>query len=158
MLAGMPREGRQDLDADPAAGPGPGPLRWTDQRYLRDVQYRDDSNLSARQAIYVYQQPRIDLWSWTIGLAGLSGGETIFDVGCGNGRYLAQLRKVGHAGPVVGTDISAGMLSGIAAEHPEQALAQGDAAKLPFRDRCADVPKALEKIMDKGQDIEGNLT
>jgi SAM-dependent methyltransferase len=127
-------------------GPPAGPDRWIDGRYLRDVQYRDASNLSARQAIYAYQQPRIDLWSWAARLACLSGGETVVDVGCGNGRYLAHLRDAGHDGPVVGMDISAGMLAGIAGEHPEQAVAQGDAAKLPFRDGCADVALAMHML------------
>jgi SAM-dependent methyltransferase len=142
-MVAMPREGR------PGAGdvaPTPVSARWIDQGYLRDVQYRDDSNLAARQAIYAYQTPRIDLWSWAVRLAGLAGGETIVDVGCGNGRYLAQLRTIGHSGLVVGVDLSAGMLAGVAADHPEQVLAQGDAADLPFRDGCADVALALHML------------
>jgi SAM-dependent methyltransferase len=32
------------------------------------------------------------------------------DVGCGNGAYLAELVHRGHAGLVIGLDLSAGML------------------------------------------------
>ena len=42
---------------------------WTDRSFLRDVQYKTDVNLAARQSIYAYQQPPIDLprgmfWAW----------------------------------------------------------------------------------------------
>ena len=81
-----------------------------------------------------------------LSLLALNGTEHILDVGCGNGRYLDQLRKVRHSGPVVGMDLSAGMLSGVKAAYLEQALAQGDAAKLPFRDGCADVALAMHML------------
>jgi hypothetical protein len=34
---------------------------WTDRSCLQDVQYRTDANLAARQSIYAYQHPRLDL-------------------------------------------------------------------------------------------------
>ena len=34
---------------------------WADRSFLRDVQYRTDANLAARQSIYAYQQPPADL-------------------------------------------------------------------------------------------------
>jgi hypothetical protein len=41
---------------------------WTDQSYLRESQYKTDVNLAARQSVYAYQQPRIDLVRETLGL------------------------------------------------------------------------------------------
>jgi trans-aconitate methyltransferase len=85
--------------------------RWTDRSYLTAVQYRTDANLAARQGIYAYQRPRLDLPAAVLGLARLRGEETVADVGCGNGAYLAELAGRGHAGPVLGMDLSAGMVS-----------------------------------------------
>ena len=39
------------------------------------------------------------------------GSERVADVGCGNGGYLAELACRGYAGPVLGIDLSAGMLA-----------------------------------------------
>src|ERR1700677_3167984 len=61
---------------------------WADRAFLRDVQYRTDANLAARQSIYAYQQPHIDLQARVIDLAAPAAGGTVCDVGCGNGRYL----------------------------------------------------------------------
>jgi hypothetical protein len=66
---------------------------WADRAYLRDVQYRTDANLAARQSIYCYQQPHIDLQARVIDLAAPAMGETVCDVGCGNGTYLAELAE-----------------------------------------------------------------
>jgi cyclopropane fatty-acyl-phospholipid synthase-like methyltransferase len=83
---------------------------WTDRSCLQNVQYRTDANLAARQSVYAYQHPRIDLPAAVLDLPGLRGGETVADVGCGNGAYLAELASRGHAGPVLGVDLSPGML------------------------------------------------
>jgi SAM-dependent methyltransferase len=107
---------------------------WTDRSWLQDVQYRTDANLAARQSIYAYQHPRLDLPALVLGLAGLRGGETVADVGCGNGAYLAELARRGHTGPVLGLDLSAGMLRAARRRAPGARLAVGDAAALPLRD------------------------
>jgi trans-aconitate methyltransferase len=57
-----------------------------------------------------WQHPRLDLPPLVLDLAGLRGSETITDAGCGNGAYLAELTRRGHAGQVLGIDLSAGML------------------------------------------------
>ncbi len=49
------------------------------------MQYRTDANLVARQSIYAYQRPRLDLHSAVLEAASLAGSETVTDVGCGNG-------------------------------------------------------------------------
>ena len=83
---------------------------WNNPAFLRDVQYRTDANLAARQSIYAYQHPRIDLQARVIDLAAPAPGETVADVGCGNGAYLAELARRGFAGRVLGLDMSLGML------------------------------------------------
>lgn len=114
-------------------------MTWSDPGYLRDVQYRTDRNLAARQSIYAYQHPRVDLVATVLERAALRGDETVLDVGCGNGRYLAALAGRGHRGPVLGVDLSVGMLrtAGVAAP-----LVAGDAAALPLRDGSVDVALA----------------
>jgi SAM-dependent methyltransferase len=84
---------------------------WNDPAFLRDVQYRTDANLAARQSIYAYQHPRIDLQARVIDLAAPAPGETVADVGCGNGAYLAELARRGFGGRVLGLDMSLGMLA-----------------------------------------------
>jgi SAM-dependent methyltransferase len=123
-------------------GPDPAWDPWTDQSYLRESQYKTDVNLAARQSIYAYQQPRIDLARETLGLAGLDGHETVADIGCGNGRYLAELARRGHAGPVLGADMSAGMLLAARNRAPRAVLLAADAAALPVRDAAADLTLA----------------
>jgi SAM-dependent methyltransferase len=84
---------------------------WNNPAFLRDVQYRTDANLAARQSIYAYQLPRIDLPARVLDLAAPAPGEIVADVGCGNGAYLAELARRGFAGRVLGLDLSPGMLA-----------------------------------------------
>jgi DNA-binding transcriptional LysR family regulator len=42
---------------------------WADRAFLRGRQYRTDANLTARQSIYAYQHPRIDLQAAVLDLA-----------------------------------------------------------------------------------------
>jgi SAM-dependent methyltransferase len=114
----------------------------TSKAYLTTVQYRTDVNLAARQSIYAFQEPRIDLVSTVLGLAGLTGAETVIDVGCGNGIYLAGLARRGHRGPMIGVDLSPGMLAAARPGAPAAGLAVGDAAALPVADHRADVSLA----------------
>jgi SAM-dependent methyltransferase len=112
---------------------------WTDQSLLRGVQYRTDANLAARQSIYRFQRPRVDLARMVLDLAALSGRETVTEVGCGNGIYLAELARRGHAGRVLGVDLSPGMLDAARSRAPAATLAVGDAAAIPLRDDASDL-------------------
>ena len=67
----------------------------TDRGYLTEVQYRTDANLAARQSVYAYQVPKIDLPAAVLDLARLAGTETVAEIGCGNGIYLAELAAAG---------------------------------------------------------------
>jgi SAM-dependent methyltransferase len=133
---------------------------WVDQAFLRSSQYKTDMNLAARQSIYAYQQPRIDLPATVLDLAAPGAAGTIVDVGCGNGIYLAELAKRGFAGRVVGLDLSTGMLAAArsrldgAATRP--ALLNADASALPLRDGDADLalaPHMLYHVPDPVQAV-----
>jgi ubiquinone/menaquinone biosynthesis C-methylase UbiE len=70
----------------------------------------------------------------------LEGRERVLDAGCGTGRYTVHLqRRLGR--PVVGMDLSAGMLEKARAKVDEGAdirLVRGDAQRLPFIDGSFD--------------------
>jgi ubiquinone/menaquinone biosynthesis C-methylase UbiE len=106
----------------------------TDATYLRDVQYRNDSNLAARQSLYVFQDPALPIWSIALDLAELSGEERVLEVGCGNGGYLGVLEQRAHRGLVCGLDIAPGMLPAAHRRAPHAALLVGDATRVPFPD------------------------
>jgi SAM-dependent methyltransferase len=122
--------------------------RWADRAYLRGSQYKTDANLAARQSIYAYQHPRIDLFARVLDLAGPDLAGLIVDVGCGNGNYEAELVRRGFAGQVLGVDLSLGMLAAARQRLddpgsaglpgvPPVALAAADATALPLRDGAA---------------------
>jgi SAM-dependent methyltransferase len=114
----------------------------SDKAYLTTVQYQTDVNLAARQSIYAFQEPRIDLVSTVLDLARLTGDETVVDIGCGNGIYLAGLAGRGHRGQTIGVDLSPGMLAAARRGAPQAGLTVGDAAALPVADDAADVTLA----------------
>jgi SAM-dependent methyltransferase len=134
---------------------------WADRAFLRDVQYRTDANLAARQSIYAYQHPPIDLPARVLDLVAPAVG-MIADVGCGNGAYLAELTRRGFGGRVVGADLSAGMLRAARARVSAAgtggasaaaragvsavALVGGDASRLPLRDGAADLTLAMHML------------
>jgi SAM-dependent methyltransferase len=123
----------------------PGAL-WADRSWLTGSQYRTDANLAARQSIYAYQRPRHDIARLAVDVAGLRGGELVADVGCGNGVYLAELARRGHTGPVLGLDLSAGMLRAAAGRAPGAGLAVADATALPLPGGVADVTLAMHML------------
>ncbi len=123
----------------------------TDHGYLK-VHYRDDSNLVARQSIYFYQQPQIELVATVLDLARLGGHETVADIGCGNGVYLAALARRGHTGRLIGADLSPGMVAITRGVAPAAAMTVADAERLPLADDAADVmlaPHMLYHVPDR---------
>ncbi|MGH9297560.1 MAG: class I SAM-dependent methyltransferase [Acidimicrobiales bacterium] len=119
---------------------------WTDREFLSGVQYAAPGNLAARQSIYAFQQPRLQMYAWALDLAGLTGDETVVDIGCGNGRYLAALEKRGHSGLVVGLDISVGMLAVARSGAPHASVAEADATALPLRSGTVDCALAMHML------------
>jgi ubiquinone/menaquinone biosynthesis C-methylase UbiE len=109
---------------------------------LTGGQYRTDANLAARQSVYAFQRPKIDLPATVLSLARLDGTETVADIGCGNGVYLAELSRRGHEGQAVGVDMSAGMLTAARRRAPGAGALCGDASRLPLADGCVDVALA----------------
>jgi SAM-dependent methyltransferase len=120
---------------------GDRPRQWTDRSCLRQVQYRTDANLAARQS-HAHQHPRIDLPATVLSLSALRGQQIEGDIGCGNGAYLAELGRRGHTGPVVGMDLSAGMLAATRRRTRAAALTAADAAALPLRDHAVSLTLA----------------
>ncbi|MGD0555832.1 MAG: class I SAM-dependent methyltransferase [Streptosporangiaceae bacterium] len=113
-----------------------------DPGYLRDVQYRTDANLAARQSIYAYQRPAIDLPARVLDLADIGPDSTVIDVGCGNGAYLAELARRDRRSRSLGVDMSMGMLVAARSRAPLATLLAGDAAAVPLADETVDLAMA----------------
>ncbi|MEU8822272.1 class I SAM-dependent methyltransferase [Streptomyces sp. NPDC048636] len=124
-----------------------------DRRSLVEREYRDDSRLAARQALYAYQRPRHDFPGLAAAaLRGVRGA--VVDVGCGNGVFSARLRAERPDLRVLGLDLSAGMLTGSAGR-----AAVADAQELPLADgvcggvlamhmlyHVPDIPRAISEL------------
>jgi SAM-dependent methyltransferase len=124
---------------------------WADRAFLRQVQYRTDENLAARQSIYAYQEPKIDLPAVVLDIAlhagGAPSGGVIADIGCGNGAYLAELARRAVAGRVIGMDLSPGMLAAASARGTgTAALVNADATALPLRAASVDLALAMHML------------
>jgi SAM-dependent methyltransferase len=115
----------------------------TDRNVLRDRQYADAGNLTARQSLWAQRPGRSRPAIWLDALA-LDGTETILDVGCGNGAYLGELRRRGHTGRLLGVDLSPGMAA-VAAASGAHVLV-GDATHLPVASAAVDVALAMHML------------
>jgi SAM-dependent methyltransferase len=117
-------------------------MAFTDRSALRQRLYATADKLAARQRLWSgetlppYPSAAIDLLD-------LGGSERLLDAGCGNGLYLAELRRRGHRGPVVGTDLSFGMARTAGAHAP---TVVGDIAALPYADGAFDVALAMHML------------
>jgi len=115
------------------------------------VQYRTDVNLAARQSIYAYQHPRIDLTARILDLAAPARGEVVADVGCGNGVYLAELARRGFAGRVIGADLSFGMLRAARDALREARGTTPDEAEAADKAAAADQAEAADEAEGRDQ-------
>jgi ubiquinone/menaquinone biosynthesis C-methylase UbiE len=66
-----------------------------------------------------------------LALAAEVGAKQVLEVGCGTGRWLAELRSV--SSQLYGVDLSVGMLAGARGRHARLHLVRGRASQLPFR-------------------------
>lgn len=108
---------------------------YTDKETLTRRAYRDGGALAARQSIYQWQRPRIDLPGTIIDeLSDVTG--TVADVGCGNGVYVTRLREQRPELRVIGLDLSLGMRPTLVA----------DAQSLPLPDASVDAALALHML------------
>jgi SAM-dependent methyltransferase len=67
-------------------------------------------------------------------LRGSLGANGVLDLGCGDGFLLAELRRAGFVGDMVGIDLSREELAAARARVTGAALVQSRAQQLPFRD------------------------
>jgi SAM-dependent methyltransferase len=120
-------------------------MTMADQQLLRSAAYADDRKLAARQAIYRFiERPWPSDGGRVLGAVSLAGDEVVLDVGCGNGNDVRDLLAAGFGGPIVGFDLSVGMLRTV--QPLGVPVANADAAALPVRDGAADVALAMHML------------
>ncbi|RBO86537.1 class I SAM-dependent methyltransferase [Nocardia puris] len=83
--------------------------------------------------------------SAVLGALALKGSEALADIGCGDGRFLADLRERGHRGRLVGLDSSAAMVTATA-QLPDVRAVLGEAEALPFDDAEFDATTARHML------------
>ena len=96
--------------------------------------------------MYAYQDPKIDLPAAVLDALDLPSGGVVADVGCGNGRYLAELARRGFDGRVLGADMSAGMLAAARERGSYAALVNADATALPLATASVDLLLAMHML------------
>jgi SAM-dependent methyltransferase len=100
----------------------------------------DESLLRLRQDIHdTYTVPKIDFPRWVLERAGLSGKESILDVGTGSGSYFNVMQQDYPSITYVGVDTSLGLLRFHSAT---STVSVGDAECLPFANGVFDVVMA----------------
>jgi SAM-dependent methyltransferase len=97
----------------------------TDPTALRTEAYADSGNLAARISIYAFRDDDVELIPWVVGQVGWPAPGPVLDVGCGPGRYLAELD-----GRRVASDLSFGMVAEAVAAAGVPGV-QADVARLP---------------------------
>ena len=75
-------------------------------------------------------------------VAALADGAVLFDVGCGNGRYMNDTRRIYH----LGLDRSIGLLRECVEHDRAREVCLGSALALPYRDSCADAAMTIAVI------------
>ncbi|MGI8690594.1 MAG: class I SAM-dependent methyltransferase [Thermomicrobiales bacterium] len=112
-------------------------------------QYQTTDPLRIRVETHArYSERQIDLDAECVRALGLTGSESLLDVGCGPGAFPRYLRAHGHTGRLAGLDQSAAMIA--AATETSATLAiewfRGEANALPFPDGAFDVIAARHML------------
>ncbi|MEU1177646.1 class I SAM-dependent methyltransferase [Streptomyces sp. NPDC005820] len=116
------------------------PSAATERNRLTGSAYRTGRDLAARQALYRWQTPRHDLPGLVAErLTAVRG--TVVDVGCGNGTFVARIRRDRPDLMVLGLDLSAGILAEVPAP-----VAVADAARLPLTTGSAGAALAMHML------------
>ncbi|MCI0580909.1 MAG: class I SAM-dependent methyltransferase [Chloroflexi bacterium] len=121
---------------------------FDDIRYVRE-QYKSQDNLQIRILTHEkYTQPRVDFVRWVLAHLVWRGDETVVDVGCGSGAYVAETRP--RCRRYIAADLSLGMLRGL--PYPGLDRLNGDVQRLPLASASAGVVLAnhmLYHVPDK---------
>jgi ubiquinone/menaquinone biosynthesis C-methylase UbiE len=114
---------------------------------LTESAYADDRNLRSRMAIWAYAEEPPDP-AWRTSSVAWDGTQVVLDAGCGNGFDLRQLIAHRRCGPVVGMDLSAGMLRSVrdVGEQGRVSLVQADLQRCPLRAASVDVGLAMHML------------
>lgn len=120
--------------------------RGTDAAYLREHQYKDPTNLSARIALHArFSQSEEPWYPWLVGLVDWPEGGEVLEVGCGPGTLWVNVAALLPRLRLTLTDLSDGMLAAAqeaVALFPSLELVDTetcDAQALPFADESFDV-------------------
>lgn len=97
---------------------------WFGSEYLALYPHRDRAE--ARRAVTLLREA-----------VGLGPGARVLDVGCGPGRHLGELRRIGCR--ATGLDLSRRMIEAARDAAPGACLVRADMRSLPFRSECFDV-------------------
>ncbi len=97
---------------------------WFGREYLALYPHRDRAE--ARQAVTLLRD-----------ITGLGPGTKALDLGCGAGRHLEEMRRIGYR--ATGLDLSPPMLEAARESLPEADLVLGDMRRPPFRTGSFDV-------------------
>ena len=97
---------------------------WFGSEYLALYPHRDRAE--GRRAVKLLRD-----------VTGLGPGTRVLDVGCGPGRHLAEMHRIGYR--ATGLDLSPSMLEATRAAVPDCGLVRADMRRLPFRAASFDV-------------------
>lgn len=118
-------------------------VRWQNQDYLRNDQYRDSSNLNARAELHRRFTVAEEEWnSWVFNQLDLPGEARLLELGCGPGwLWMANHDRIQASWRLTLSDLSPGMVEEAQAKYsgdPRFDCRVIDAQSIPFDDAAFD--------------------